>query len=292
MINFLKKLVVLSRCARTPVVFNRVAARGNHTPALMKLAFVLALPLLLSGCLSLPDEPEPRGVKLSSAMESSAKGDRQDLGGSSSQDNSSPNAEASAITGTSGSGGFAFVSYEDTEYAWQLPVDVSYAVSFEGDIEGITHFTLTVFSYEEDRNFFGLYVGGATVDFKPGSLPDLSVERPWMLESGLTYRHYLNSPKKAFSPYITSSIGYLLFNWDYRNPVFAGGDTIRSDSLNGVEGSVAFGISTRRDSRLSFFGEIGIGGTVFCNTTQQGFSNDVFSNFSFFSVKAGMSVKF
>ena len=35
-----------------------------------------------------------------------------------------------------------------------------------------------------------------------------------------------------------------------------------------------------------------MGGTVFLDATTQGFSNDVFSNFGFVSVKAGVSVKF
>ena len=84
----------------------------------------------------------------------------------------------------------------------------------------------------------------------------------------------------------------MLLNWDYRNPIVAGGETIQSDSLEGAEGSVAFGISTRRDSRVSFFGEVGVGGTVFLDTTTRSFENDVFSNFGFVYVKAGVSVKF
>jgi hypothetical protein len=81
-------------------------------------------------------------------------------------------------------------------------------------------------------------------------------------------------------------------NWDYHNQIYAGGDAIQSDSLAGAEGTLALGISTRRDSRVSLFGEVGIGGTIFADTTTQGFNNDVFHNFGFLSVKAGLSVKF
>jgi hypothetical protein len=255
----------------------------------LKLLAIMAFPLLLSGCIS-PDEPESRGVKLSDAMQSSAKGDHQDLGGGSSHDNS-PNVEVAAA-GTSDSAGFTAVSYDKSEYDWQTLADVSYSTPFNGDIQGITHFTLTPVSVEDEYNFFGLYVGGAIVDLKPGSLPDLGVDRTWMLEAGLTYRRYLNFSRTALSPYIAVSAGYVLLNWDYRNPIVAGGETIQSDSLEGAEGSVAFGISTRRDSHVSFFGEVGVGGTVFLDTTTQGFENDVFRNFGFVSVKAGVSVKF
>lgn len=256
----------------------------------LKMLPVMAFPLLLSGCIS-PDESESRGVKLSQAMQSSAKGDHQDLGGGSSRD-TSPNVDVNVMADTADSLGFSEVNYDKSEYVLQVPLDVSYSVPFDGDIQGITHFTLTPVSIEDEHNFFGLYVGGAIVDLKPGSLPDLGVDRTWMLEAGLTYRRYLNSSWTAFSPYIAISAGYVLLNWDYSNPIVAGGETIQSDSLEGAEGSVAFGISTRRDSRVSFFGEVGVGGTVFLDTTTRGFSNDVFSNFGFVSVKAGVSVKF
>ena len=265
--------------------------RTSQIRTLIKLAFVLAFPLLLSGCIS-PDESESRGVKLSDAMKSSAKGDQQHLGGSNPHNDTSPNVDANVTTDTAGSSDFSEVNYDKSEYTWQVPVDVSYSVPFNGDIQGITHFTLTPLSFEDERNFIGLYVGGAIVDLKPGSLPDLGVDRTWMFETGLTYRRYLNSSWTAFSPYIAVSAGYVLLNWDYRNPVVADGDNIQSDSLEGAEGSVAFGISTQRNSRVSFFGEVGVGGTVFLDTTTQGFENDVFHNFGFVSIKAGLTVKF
>ena len=127
---------------------------------------------------------------------------------------------------------------------------------------------------------------------EPGSLPDSAVDRSWMLESGLTYRRYLNSSRPAISPYISANVGYLLLNWSYHNQIYACGDAIQSDSLNGAEGSVAFGLSTRRDSRVSFYGEVGVGGTAFADTTNRGFINDVFHDFGFLSFKAGVSVKF
>jgi hypothetical protein len=40
------------------------------------------------------------------------------------------------------------------------------------------------------------------------------------------------------------------------------------------------------------FGEAGVGGTVFTDQSVQGFNNDVFHNFGYFSVKAGLCVKF
>lgn len=262
--------------------------------ALRNLALGLLLLLLLPGCLCLSDESASRGVKLSDAMDSSAQGDHRDLGGSrSAYDMSSCSDDGATFAGGSSLGAdFVGASYDKSEYFWQLPFDVSYALPLNSDFLGITHFTLTPFSVEDERNFFGVYVGGAAVQFKPGSLPDRAVDRSWMLESGLTYRRYLNSSRPAISPYISASVGYLLLNWSYHNQIYAGGDAIQSDSLNGAEGSIAFGLSTRRDSRVSFYGEVGIGGTAFADTTNRGFINDVFHDFGFLSVKAGLSVKF
>lgn len=251
---------------------------------------MLALPLLLPGCI-LPGDHESRGVKLSDAMNASAKGDQRDLGGNSSY-KPTPDANATVTSDTADGADFAGASYDNADYFWQVPVDVSYSIPFNGEIQGITHFTLTPVCLEDERNFLGLYVGGAIVDLKTGSLPASAVDETRMFETGLTYRRYLNSARTAFSPYIAASAGYVWLGWDYRNAVVAGGDTIRSDSLNGGEGSVALGISTRRDSRVSAFGELGLGGTVFSDTTSQGFDNDVFHNFGFVSFKVGVSLKF
>jgi len=258
--------------------------------ALSKLAFVLILPLLLSGCL-FSHESESRGVKLSEAMESSAKGDQRDLGGSSSGGDSSTEDTVTSSALADSTGVFG-ANYDETEYVWQVLADVTYSTPFNGDIQGITHFTLTPICLEDERNFFGLYLGGAAVKLKSGSLPDLGTKDPWMLEAGLTYRRYLNSSRNAFSPYVGGNLGYQLLLWDYRNPIVTGGETIKHDALCAGQGSVVFGVSTRRDKSLNVFGEVGLGGTLFFSATEQGFENDVFDDYGFFSVKAGLSLKF
>ena len=265
------------------------AMRVNGLPKPIKLICLLMLPLFFSGC-TLPGDSASRDVKLSDAMRASANNDRRDLGGDSSRDNS-PDVDV-RVAGDAAGADFIGASYDKKDYAWQVPVDVSYALPINSSFAGITHFTLTPLSIEDEENFVGVYVGGALVDFKSGSLPARAVDQTWMLETGLTVRHYLNSSRTAFSPYLAASAGYALLYWDYRNPVIAGGDTISSDCLSAVEGSIVFGISTRRDKWVTLFGEAGIGGTVFWNTTNQGFDNDVFHSFGFLSVKAGLSVKF
>jgi hypothetical protein len=231
------------------------------------------------------------GVKLSEAMDSAAKGDKSDLGGSSSDDD-----DCDEESDYDGWVAFLFsihgVSYDQEEYLLQVPLDVRYAIPFSGDIRGLTQFTLTPFSVEGEKGLLGLYLGGAIVDLEPGSRPDRGTEDQWMLETGLTFRRYLNRSHTALSPYISGNFGFVSLNWDYRNPIVAGGDTIDDDSLLGLEGFAGFGISTKRNSHLSFFAEVDIGATGFVGTTWEDFENDVFDAFGFYAFKVGLSFKF
>jgi len=186
----------------------------------------------------------------------------------------------------------AAVSYDKADYDWQMLADVSYALPIKSQFESLTHFTLTPVAIEDEHNLFGLYLGGADVQLKSCSLADRATDRTWMLESGLTYRFYFNHSRTALSPYVTASAGFNWFNWSYRSPVISDGETFHSDSLYGVEGTLAIGISTRRDYRVSVFAEAGIGGTVFAPVTVNGFDNDVFRSFGFVTFKAGLAVKF
>jgi hypothetical protein len=267
-----------------------------------KLAGLLALPFFFSGCEIFPDQQDSRGARLSDAMQASATGDRHDVGGNSSPDyfsstSDSSSSSASSDNNSSGGGGGGggmdpIVSYDKKEYDWQMLADTSYSLPINSDFESITHFTLTPIAVEDEYNMFGLYVGGATVQLKPGSLAERATDRTWMLEAGLTYRRYLNNSRTTFSPYISASAGFTCLFWSYRSPVTSGGETFQSDSLYGAEGTLAIGISTRRDYRLSAFAEAGIGGTIFAPVTVNGFDNNVFNDFGFLNFKVGASLKF
>ena len=239
---------------------------------------------------ALADDQESRGVKLSDAMKASVSGNQQDLSGNSHESSQTPN--SSAHLGPGFWAGFTEVNYEKGEYFLQMPMDISYAVPVKSVFRDLTHFTVTPVAFETDDFFIGAYVGGATVEFQPGSLPDQAVDSAWMLDAGLTIRCYLNPSYTAFSPYLAVNVGCVLLNWDYRNSIMAGGDTIASDSLEGAEATVGFGISTCRARHLRCFAEAGIGGTAFSAVTTQGFDNDVFHNFGFVYVKAGLCLKF
>ena len=228
-------------------------------------------------------------------MQTSASGGGKVSSGYSSGETYTPVETESGTETTVSSGGggpLALVDYGDHDYPLQMLLDVAYVVPLNGDIQSLTRFTLTPFTIENNHNFLGLYVAGDIVELQPGSLPDRAVNNSWMLESGISYRYYFTPAHTFFSPYLSANVGYQLLRWDYRNAIIVNGDTITSDSLDAVGGYAGLGIAIKRNSHLSFFGEAGFGGTVFVGDTYQGFYNDVFSDFGYFTVKVGLSLKF
>jgi hypothetical protein len=277
----------------------------------LRLGVILAMPFLLTGCESLIDGllegdgssgggHSSRGVSLSQAMESSASGSRESLHGSGSRDThshsegtySSVDSSVDVAVTTSSGSSEAMSSPEERRFVFQIPFDVAYSVPFSGEIESLTRFTLTPLCIENERNCFGFFVGGDLVEWESGSLPDRAVKNTWMFEIGMAYRRYLSPPHAFISPYLTVSAAVQALYWDYRNPVYVDGDRVDSDSLDGFGGYAGFGIVCKRNSHLNFFAEAGVGGTTFVSETVEGFHNDVISDFGYFSVKAGLCIKF
>jgi hypothetical protein len=249
----------------------------------------LAVSLMFTGCLSDHDGSGSRGVSLSRAMESSASGSRESLHGSGSRESYTSVDTGVGVAVTAGSSGDASGSgfWQDLK----LQMEGAGAVPFNGEFQSITRFTLTA-SAENDRYALGFFLGGDAMGLKPGTLPDNAIENTWMLEAGLSGRMYLNPAHAFISPYLSASIAWQMLFWDYRRPVFVDGEEINFDALEGAGGYAGFGIALNRGKNLSVFGEAGVGGTVFVEQTQEGFDNDVFHNFGYFMVKAGLNWKF
>jgi hypothetical protein len=182
--------------------------------------------------------------------------------------------------------------YDKSEFSWMMSAEIRHAATFGGDIKRLTHITLTPLAIEEEEFSLGLFVGAANVEYDSGSGPDLLTDDPWMLEAGLAARAYFNKSRNGLSPYLGFSLAYQLLVWDYRTPVIVNGNTYDNNALSGVEGTVSVGITTLRDNYVAVFGEVGVGGTVFICNTWQGFRNDLFNDFGFMFVKAGITFKF
>jgi hypothetical protein len=260
----------------------------------LKFCILPVVLLPLSGCVLDYSEHGSRGVSLSQAMKASASGGGQPLSGRSSDDEGPSVRVDTAMAGAASGGGgeVEMVDYGNWTYQWQVPMDVAYSVPLNGEIQSLTRFTLTPIAMETDHHYIGLFVAGDIVQLQPGSLPDRATDNVWMFESGIAYRYYFTPAHAFFSPYFSANAAFQLLSWDYRNPITVNGDTVTDDSLEAVGGYAGLGLAIKRNSHLSFFGEAGFGGTAFLGTTTQGFDNDVFSDFGYFSVKAGLTLKF
>jgi len=260
---------------------------------------LLGLSLPLTGCL-LDEEYETsgsrsRGVSLSQAMTSSASGSHESLHGSSGSSSESytvVDAGSDVAVNAGSSGGSRARGDNGNEEQLEFPVDVAYAVPFNGEIQSITRISGSVFGVMSDYGSIGMFLSGDIVGLNPGTLPDNAIKNTTMFEFGFAYHRYLNPPHAFISPYLSANAALQVLRWDYRNPVHVDGDKIDADSLEGAGGYIGFGLAFNRNSRCYFFTEAGVGGTVFVDETNQGFHNDVFSNFGYFTVKAGLSLKF
>lgn len=253
-------------------------------------AVLLLLCLPLTGCLTGEsfEAPGSRGIPLSQAMKSSASGSTTPLHGADSGGGVATDVEVDAAA----TGGGLSLLDDDSDQALEAPVDVAYSVPFNGEFQSITRFTVTPICLENDRANLGLFVSGDVVNLSPGSLAASAIKNTLMFETGVSGRFYLNPAHAFISPYISANAAYQLLTWDYLNPVYVNGDQINSDSLEGIGAYAGFGIAFNRSHHLSLFGEAGFGGTVFLSQTGQGFDNDVFHDFGYFSVKAGLCIKF
>jgi len=267
----------------------------------LKTLVLLIVPLTLTGCLLDEDGgyevsgSHSNGVPLSQAMHASATGSTEPLHGSGSSPSHSyynPGPDTAVVAG-SGSGAAAGDSIFDTRnFSMVVPLDVAYSIPFGGEFRSFTRFTLTPICLETDRGNFGIFVAGDIVDLKPNTLAASAVENTWMFELGFSGRIYLNPAHAFVSPYFSGNLASQVLFWDYRNPVFINGQEVKSDTLPGLGAYAGFGVAFNRNEPLSFFLETGFGGTVFVDQTGQGFGNDVFHDFGYFSVKGGLCIKF
>ena len=180
----------------------------------------------------------------------------------------------------------------DSTFTAQIPVDVAYSVPFSGQFQSLTRFTITPLCVENDRCSLGFFASGDIVDLKPGTPTASAIDTAWMLETGVSCRLYFNRARAFISPYFSANVAYQALFWDYRNPVIINGEQIQSDILEGVGCYAGLGIAFNRNTHLSFFGEAGFGGTAFLDQTVRGFRNDVFDSFGYFTVKAGLCIRF
>jgi hypothetical protein len=177
------------------------------------------------------------------------------------------------------------------EVTWTMPLAASYGIPFHGDITSVPELSVGIMVGK--RTSLGFYLDGGIPGFRKGSLLDRGAKNPSIFGGGFLFRHYLTRSHTFLSPYLTASVGFQGWFWDYRNSIVVDGDRVVDDILGASTGYAGFGVATKRKARCSVFIEAGAGGTIFFDKTREGFQNDnVFGDFGYAAVKTGLNFRF
>jgi len=261
------------------------------------LFFGGAVAILLTGCFG--GSSTTRGVPLSEAMAASASGSSANLADKSTHhDSGRTDTYAIDLSGE--------VKTPETHDSPDLSLDrdslslrgfvISAAVEevfpIGNDIRSITRLEVVPLGGQEEDYYFGLYLGGGDVEFESGSLVDRAITDARMYDIGLVGRHYFTPPKTFLSPYVAGGIYGQILHWNYRTPLNYDGDIIHSDDILGGGGYIGFGLAMARKEILSVFCEARLGATFYDDATMQGFYNDMFRDYAYVSLRAGVSIGF
>lgn len=141
---------------------------------------------------------------------------------------------------------------------------------------------------ETKHTGFGLFLLAGDVEFKDGSRTDQAAYDAFVLGWGGGLRLYLTPAKTLLRPYVTGDMSWLWVHWRYRDEVVSGGERVRSDFKQAIDGYAGVGLLIGSNKRVNLFGEIGVGGVVFVGTTGNEVNSDLFDSFGYVGAKVGL----
>ena len=122
-----------------------------------------------------------------------------------------------------------------------------------------------------------LYAGFMASTPRPGSALAESVgDSMLFLKAGVELRWTPFPDWLGMSPYLGGQLGGFALLWEYKNPLYSGGDTIRTDSLGGLHLSCGAGIYFLNLPGLKLGASVNPEAYLFGDLTSQGFDNDYF----------------
>lgn len=95
--------------------------------------------------------------------------------------------------------------------------------------------------------------------------------------AGMEMRYYPWPDWLVFSPYALGRLGGFYYSWEFRNPLMAGDDVIRGDTVGGILAALGLGIDLIRWGPLRLGGQVIPEIYLFGPETAEGFTNDYFS---------------
>jgi hypothetical protein len=139
---------------------------------------------------------------------------------------------------------------------------------------------------------FGMTAGAGTLLLDSGSVPDRGAHDTLMLDLGFFYRFYFTAPNTFLRPYGVLHLNVGAMSWDYRDDPIADGERYSRDGVGYYDAAVGMGLMVNVSESFHVFGEMSYGGTSFLDTTYNDFKNDLFDDFGYVTVKAGIGATF
>jgi hypothetical protein len=152
-------------------------------------------------------------------------------------------------------------------------------------------YTDVSFGWLENDSWLELYIGAAWAGVDHASELDASLDSGITLFNfGFDYKKKISANPKWDTPYFLFGAAYQWMSWGYENAITtADGDTIKDDSLDGLEIHAGFGKNLTKTNGSNFGIEV-IPAVIFWSPqTKEGFENDVFDPFFMLKIQAVFS---
>jgi len=185
------------------------------------------------------------------------------------------------------------------ESAWKPPAEaqyfsigMDYRYPLTGDYGSYYGARLFLEMVATRHHAFGMEAGAGSLRLKPGSVPDRGAHDPALFDLGFFYRLHFTPPNVLLRPYgiVHLNLGTML--WDYKDDLVSDGESYWRDSVGLADAYVGAGLVVNATKRFHLFGEMGYGGMAFLDTTHHDFKNELFDDYGYVAIKAGLGLTF
>jgi hypothetical protein len=164
--------------------------------------------------------------------------------------------------------------------------------SLNGEYDAMVDGTLSLEFRALGYGWGNVSLGAGSLGLKSGTSAAVVAHDPVFLQWGIGYRQYFTPPHTLLQPYVGATFSFLWVTWDYRQEMESGGNTIRGDSMQGLDARLAAGLSLRVLERCHVFGEVNYGGMGFMDVTNAELRNDWLKDFSYVGLRVGLKLVF
>lgn len=188
---------------------------------------------------------------------------------------------------------------EKNESAWKPPAEaqylsggIDYRYPLTGDYKSYYGARIFMEMFATRHHAFGMEAGAGSLRLKPGSVPDRGAHDPALFDFGFFYRLHFTPPNVLLRPYGTVHLNFGTMLWDYKDDPVSDGESYWRDSVLLVDAYVGAGLVVNATKRFHLFGEMGYGGMAFVGATRNDFENELFDDYGYVAIKAGLGLTF